>query len=54
MERSPSSVTVPGNYNTATGDEALFNNTVGDDNTAIGFGALFDNTTGSENTANGS
>ena len=34
-------------------DQALFNNTIGNDNTANGFGALFSNTTGSLNTANG-
>jgi hypothetical protein len=40
-------------YNTATGDDALFNNTYGTQNTASGAGALFSNTTGSNNIAIG-
>ena len=40
-------------YNTATGAEALFNNTTGDDNTVTGSFALHSNTTGFSNTATG-
>ena len=40
-------------YNTATGTNALFNNTTGDNNTADGYYALYSNTTGSSNTADG-
>ena len=43
-----------GQFNRATGFEALFNNTTGQDNTATGTFALFPNTTGSGNTADGS
>ena len=39
--------------NTAEGDNALLNLTIGTDNTAIGFHALFSDTTGYFNTANG-
>ncbi len=39
--------------NTASGFQALYNNTTGNYNTASGFQALFDNTTGSSNTASG-
>ena len=39
--------------NTATGDQALLNNTTGSDNTANGGSALRFNTTGNNNTANG-
>jgi hypothetical protein len=44
------------NFNTAEGDNALFNNTNtgGDHNVALGESALFRNTTGSQNTATGS
>jgi hypothetical protein len=40
-------------FNTAEGDDALFNLTSGIENSAIGFNALFRNTTGSHNTATG-
>ena len=40
--------------NTATGVQALHNNTSGNDNTATGYQSLFNNTTGSDNTATGS
>ncbi len=40
--------------NTAEGDDALFNLTIGTDDTAIGFEALFSNTIGRFNTATGS
>jgi hypothetical protein len=40
-------------FNTAEGEDALFNLTLGVENTANGFQALYSNTTGSENTANG-
>jgi hypothetical protein len=40
-------------FNTAEGDDALFNLTIGTSNTAIGFNALFRNTIGSFNTATG-
>jgi hypothetical protein len=43
-----------GNYNTANGFDALFDNTIGESNTAVGFGAVDHNTTGSENTGIGS
>lgn len=42
-----------GNYNTAIGDSAMANNTVGRRNTAIGSFALFTNTSGAYNTAVG-
>jgi hypothetical protein len=42
-----------GDYNTASGIYALFNNTTGGANTASGFEALYANTTGSANTASG-
>jgi hypothetical protein len=42
-----------GSFNTATGAEALLNNTEGGGNTANGFEALYSNTTGFNNTANG-
>src|SRR6478672_4161926 len=38
---------------TATGFDALFSDTTGNDNTATGAFALFQNTTGSSNTATG-
>ena len=41
------------NGNTASGYQALFNNTAGDYNTASGWGALIHNTSGSQNTASG-
>ena len=41
------------NFNTAEGDNALFNLTTGFSNTAIGYDALYYNTTGSNNTAIG-
>jgi len=40
-------------YNTATGAEALSNNTTGDDNTGTGSFALDSDTTGFSNTATG-
>jgi len=40
-------------FNTAEGEDALFNLTSGGNNTAIGFTALHDNTTGGDNTATG-
>jgi hypothetical protein len=42
-----------GGWNTASGYQALFRNTIGPDNTASGYQALFSNTTGSLNTATG-
>jgi hypothetical protein len=39
--------------NTATGAQALFTDTTGNNNTASGFGALYSNTTAAENTATG-
>jgi Chaperone of endosialidase len=42
-----------GASNTATGESALFNNTIGNNNTANGAGALETNATGSNNTATG-
>jgi Chaperone of endosialidase len=42
-----------GVYNTASGYEALYNNTTGAFNTASGFQALYGNTTGNYNTASG-
>jgi len=42
-----------GNHNTANGNNALYNNTTGDDNAATGWSALGSNTTGYANTANG-
>jgi len=44
----------PGSFNTANGDQALFNNTEGAANTGVGYRALINNTTGSGNTAIGS
>ncbi|MGI8957337.1 MAG: tail fiber domain-containing protein [Chthoniobacterales bacterium] len=41
------------NFNTAEGQDALFNLTTGFENTAIGYNALYFNTTGAGNTANG-
>jgi len=41
------------NFNTAEGEDALFNLSIGGYNTAIGFGALLSNTTGDFNTATG-
>jgi hypothetical protein len=41
------------NFNTAEGDNALFDLTTGVNNTAIGFHVLFNNTTGNFNTATG-
>lgn len=43
-----------GNFNTAFGENALFNNTTAINNVAIGSNAIHDNTTGPENTAIGS
>ena len=40
-----------GNFNTATGDAALFTNTFGSSNMAIGLAALANNTTGTDNIA---
>ena len=45
--------TMTGSQNTASGADALFNNTTGDQSTASGFEALVYNTTGQENTAFG-
>ena len=42
-----------GDFNTATGKDALLDNISGGGNTAIGFSALFANTTGNANTAVG-
>jgi trimeric autotransporter adhesin len=42
-----------GNFNTAVGDEALFNNTEGSGNTGVGISALGNNTSGIANTAVG-
>jgi len=42
------------NFNTAEGDNALFNLTTGNNNTALGSNALLSNVTGSANTATGS
>ena len=42
-----------GNFNTANGADALFNNTVGNNNTADGYTALANNTTGDDNMASG-
>ena len=42
-----------GSFNTANGDQALFNNTEGGVNTAVGYRALINNTTGFANTAIG-
>src|SRR6266436_3845823 len=39
--------------NTAEGEDALFNLTVGTDNTAVGYHALHSNMTGNDNTAIG-
>jgi len=44
---------VGGDYNTATGYEALYHNTTASVNTATGYAALFENTTGAVNTATG-
>jgi len=41
------------NQNTAEGEDALFNLTVGTDNTAVGYHALHSNMTGNDNTAIG-
>jgi hypothetical protein len=43
----------PSNANTFLGDDALVNNTTGNNNTATGVDALGENTTGSNNTATG-
>ena len=40
-------------YNTATGVNALLNNTTGSENTAVGVNAMLNNTTGSNNIALG-
>ena len=45
--------TVTGSFNTADGDQALFNNQTGSSNTANGGGALYSNTTGNYNIALG-
>jgi hypothetical protein len=42
-----------GSFNTANGNQALFNNTEGGANTAVGYRALINNTTGFANTAIG-
>ena len=42
-----------GCHNTASGDEALYSDTIGSYNTATGFSSLWSNTTGSNNTAAG-
>ena len=42
-----------GNFNTASGNLALYANTTGNNNTASGLFALYSNTTGSNNTAIG-
>jgi hypothetical protein len=42
-----------GNFNTASGAQALENNTTGASNTAVGYTALVSNTTGASNTAVG-
>jgi hypothetical protein len=42
-----------GNYNTAIGEYALFNNQSGSENTASGFDALYNNESGWQNTASG-
>jgi hypothetical protein len=42
-----------GNYNTASGYQALYSSTTGSGNTASGSGALYRNTTGGGNTASG-
>jgi len=42
-----------GNYNTATGYNALYSNTTGDSNIAIGHSTLYTNTTGNSNVAIG-
>ena len=44
---------VGGGLSTSIGNQALYNNTTGDNNTASGMGALYSNTTGNFNTANG-
>jgi endosialidase-like protein len=46
-------MTMTGTANTASGYDALYNNTGGSINTAIGEGALYSNTTGHANTASG-
>ncbi len=46
-------LTMTGQYNTATGSYALYNNTEGNYNTATGGTALYHNTTGDYNTATG-
>jgi hypothetical protein len=43
-----------GDYNTASGVDALFSNTTGSNNTALGLSALYSNMTGSGNIASGS
>ena len=53
MERSRCLATPGGLLNTATGANALFSNTTGDDNVANGYQALYHNTTGGINTAVG-
>jgi hypothetical protein len=45
---------IPGEFNAASGYQALFSNQIGNHNTATGLNALFRNTTGLPNTANGS
>jgi hypothetical protein len=42
-----------GCHNTASGDDALYSDTIGSYNTAIGFSSLYSNTTGNNNTAAG-
>jgi cytoskeletal protein CcmA (bactofilin family) len=44
---------ISGNYNTAVGDHALYNNSNGYNNTAVGYQALLSNETGYANTAVG-
>ena len=49
----PTPVNLTGAANTASGVQALYNNTTGNDNTALGVWALYNNTTGNANTASG-
>jgi hypothetical protein len=46
-------LSMTGDYNTASGYEALYSNTEGYSNTASGYGALISNTEGNYNTASG-
>jgi Chaperone of endosialidase len=49
----PTPTNLTGNWNTASGFQALYKNTTGSDNTASGLSALYTNTTGKNNTAIG-